>query len=229
MAQIVCKNLAVGYGNTVIKSNINFKVEKGDYLCIIGENGCGKSTLMKTILGLENAIDGEIVFSDDVKKNEIGYLPQPTQLQRDFPASVSEVVMSGFLNRNGLKPFYTKKQKAEFKNVMTNLNIQELEKRCYRELSGGQQQKVLLARALCATDKILLLDEPVAALDPKASEDFYNLLAQINANGTTVIMISHDVNEAVKYATKILCLNSPCFFGSQKEYFEFIKGGEQNA
>ena len=111
---------------------------------------------------------------------------------------------------------------------MKNLNIQELEKRCYRELSGGQQQKVLLARALCATDKILLLDEP-QALDPKASEDFYNLLAQINSNGTTVIMISHDVNEAVKYATKILCLNSPCFFGSQKEYFEFIKGGEQNA
>lgn len=184
---------------------------------------------MKTILGLESALNGGIVFSDDIKKNEIGYMPQQTQLQRDFPASVSEVVMSGFLNRNGMRPFYTKKQKAEFKKVMKNLNIQELEKRCYRELSGGQQQKVLLARALCATDKILLLDEPVAALDPKASEDFYNLLAQINANGTTVIMISHDVNEAVKYATKILCLNSPCFFGSQKEYFEFIKGGEQNA
>ena len=213
MAQIVCKNLAVGYGNTVVKSNINFNVEKGDSLCIIGENGCGKSTLMKTILGLESALNGGIVFSDDIKKNEIGYMPQQTQLQRDFPASVSEVVMSGFLNRNGMRPFYTKKQKAEFKKVMKNLNIQELEKRCYRELSGGQQQKVLLARAL----------------DPKASEDFYNLLAQINANGTTVIMISHDVNEAVKYATKILCLNSPCFFGSQKEYFEFIKGGEQNA
>ena len=229
MAQIVCKNLAVGYGKTVVKSNINFNVEKGDYLCIIGENGCGKSTLMKTILGLESALNGKIVFSDDIKKNEIGYLPQQTQLQRDFPASVSEVVMSGFLNRNGLRLFYTKKQKAEFKKVMKNLNIEELEKRCYRELSGGQQQKVLLARALCATDKILLLDEPVAALDPKASEDFYNLLAKINSNGTTIIMISHDVNEAVKYATKILCLNSSCFFKSQKEYFEFIKGGEQNA
>lgn len=229
MAQIVCKNLTVGYGNTVVKDNINFNVENGDYLCIIGENGCGKSTLMKTILGLQSALDGEIAFSNDVKKSEIGYLPQQTQLQRDFPASVREVIMSGFLNHSALVPFYTKKQKFEFKTIMQNLKIENLEKRCYRELSGGQQQKVLLARALCATDKIILLDEPVAALDPVASDEFYKLLAQINSNGTTVIMISHDVNKAVNYATKILCLNSPCFFGTREEYFELNKGGEQNA
>ncbi len=229
MAQIECKNLAIGYGNTIIKSDITFSVNEGDYLCIIGENGCGKSTLMKTILGLQNPIDGEIKFSDGTKKTDIGYLPQQTQLQRDFPASVTEVIMSGFLNKNGLKPFYSKKQKAEFETILQNLKIEKLRKRCYRELSGGQQQKVLLARALCATDKIILLDEPVAALDPTASEEFYELLAKVNSNGTTVIMISHDVNKAVEYATKVLSLNSPYFFGTREEYFEFNQGGEQNA
>ncbi len=229
MAQIECKNLAIGYGNTIIKSDIIFSVNEGDYLCIIGENGCGKSTLMKTILGLQNPIDGEIKFSDGTKKTDIGYLPQQTQLQRDFPASVTEVIMSGFLNKNGLKPFYSKKQKAEFETILQNLKIEKLRKRCYRELSGGQQQKVLLARALCATDKIILLDEPVAALDPTASEEFYELLAKVNSNGTTVIMISHDVNKAVEYATKVLSLNSPYFFGTREEYFEFNQGGEQNA
>ncbi len=229
MAQIECKNLAIGYGNTIIKSDITFSVNEGDYLCIIGENGCGKSTLMKTILGLQNPIDGEIKFSDGTKKTDIGYLPQQTQLQRDFPASVTEVIMSGFLNKNGLKPFYSKKQKAEFETILQNLKIENLRKRCYRELSGGQQQKVLLARALCATDKIILLDEPVAALDPTASEEFYELLAKVNSNGTTVIMISHDVNKAVEYATKVLSLNSPYFFGTREEYFEFNQGGEQNA
>ncbi len=229
MAQIECKNLAIGYGNTIIKSDITFSVNEGDYLCIIGENGCGKSTLMKTILGLQNPIDGEISFSDGTKKNDIGYLPQQTQLQRDFPASVTEVIMSGFLNKNGLKPFYSKRQKAEFETVLQNLKIESLRKRCYRELSGGQQQKVLLARALCATDKIILLDEPVAALDPTASDEFYELLAKVNSNGTTVIMISHDVNKAVKYATKVLSLNSPYFFGTREEYFEVNQGGEQNA
>lgn len=229
MAQIECKNLAIGYGNTIIKSDITFSVNEGDYLCIIGENGCGKSTLMKTILGLQNPIDGEISFSDGTKKNDIGYLPQQTQLQRDFPASVTEVIMSGFLNKNGLKPFYSKRQKAEFETVLQNLKIESLRKKCYRELSGGQQQKVLLARALCATDKIILLDEPVAALDPTASDEFYELLAKVNSNGTTVIMISHDVNKAVKYATKVLSLNSPYFFGTREEYFEVNQGGEQNA
>lgn len=228
MAQIVCKNLALGYGNTTIKEDINFSIEKGDYLCIIGENGCGKSTLMKTILGLLSPIDGEIILSDGIKRKDIGYLPQQTQLQRDFPASVKEVIMSGFLNKSGLNPFYTKSQKSKFKSIIKKLKIENLEKRCYRELSGGQQQKVLLARALCATEKIILLDEPVAALDPNASEEFYNLITDINASDTTVIMISHDVKEAIKYATKILCLDSPCFFGNKSEYLETVKRGEQN-
>lgn len=228
MAQIVCKNLALGYGNKTIKEDINFSIQKGDYLCIIGENGCGKSTLMKTILGLLSPIDGEIILSDGIKRKDIGYLPQQTQLQRDFPASVKEVIMSGFLNKSGLNPFYTKVQKTKFKSIMQRLKIENLEKRCYRELSGGQQQKVLLARALCATEKIILLDEPVAALDPNASEEFYNLITDINASGTTVIMISHDVKEAIKYATKILCLDSPCFFGNKSEYLETVKRGEQN-
>ena len=172
MVQIVCKNLAVGYGNTVVKSNINFNVEKGDYLCIIGENGCGKSTLMKTILGLESALDGEIVFSNDIKKNEIGYLPQQTQLQRDFPASVSEVVMSGFLNRNGLRPFYTKKQKSEFKKVMKNLNIQELEKRCYRELSGVNSKRYYLREHSVPQIKFFYLTSRLRLLTQRQARTF---------------------------------------------------------
>lgn len=228
MEQLRCKNLVLGYGNNIVSKGISFSVNKGDYTCIIGENGTGKTTLMKSILGLNKQISGEIIFSDRIKKNNIGYLPQQTQLQRDFPASVKEVVMSGFLNHCGINPFYTIKQKNKFKRIMDNLNISRLEKRCYRELSGGQQQKVLLARALCATDKLLLLDEPVAALDPKASKEFYQLISKINSQGTTIIMISHDVDVAINFASHIVDMNKPYFFGTREEYISKRIGGEQN-
>ncbi|MGN0458772.1 MAG: metal ABC transporter ATP-binding protein [Eubacterium sp.] len=225
MALIECKNVALGYDNKIVLDNLNFSVNSGDYLCIIGENGSGKSTLMKTILGLKTPLDGEIIFGDGLKKNEIGYLPQQTLVQRDFPASVWEIVLSGCLNKSGLKPFYSKSSKELAKRNMERMNISSLSKRCYRELSGGQQQRVLLARALCATEKILLLDEPVSGLDPKVTAEMYQLIKELNDNGATIIMISHDMHAALKYASHILQVGNDVFFGTKEQY---LKEAEQN-
>ncbi|MCR5522250.1 MAG: ABC transporter ATP-binding protein [Clostridia bacterium] len=233
MSELECRNLTLGYDSKIVISNLNFKVESGNYLCIIGENGSGKSTLMKTILGLRPAISGEIIFGDGMKKNEIGYLPQQTVVQKDFPASVQEIVISGCLGKSGLSPFYSKKEKATAVKNMERMNILPLSGRCYRELSGGQQQRVLLARALCATDRMLLLDEPVAGLDPKVTVEMYNLIKELNSNGTTIIMISHDIVSALKYATHILHIGNDVFFGTKEEYLAssdslILAGGEQN-
>ena len=219
MAQLICSDLTIGYDSRTVISNLNFTVESGEYICIVGENGSGKSTLMKTILGLQSPIAGKVVFSDGLKKNEIGYLPQQTQAQRDFPASVSEIVVSGFQGKCGIKPFYTKAQKQEAEKSMEKLNILHLAKSSYRELSGGQQQRVLLARALCSTSKILLLDEPVSGLDPKVSAEMYQLIYDLNKNDKiTVIMISHDITAALKYSDKILHIDKDIFFGTKSEY-----------
>jgi zinc transport system ATP-binding protein len=220
MALLECKNLTLGYDSRIVISDLNFKVESGDYLCIVGENGSGKSTLMRTILGLKAANSGEIIMGDGLKQNEIGYLPQQTVVQRDFPASVYEIVISGCLNKTGLKPFYTKECKALAQKNMERMNISDLSKRCYRELSGGQQQRVLLARALCATEKMLLLDEPVSGLDPKVTAEMYGLIDSLNKQGITIIMISHDINAAISYASHILHIGSSTFFGTKEEYLK---------
>ncbi len=218
MAYLTVKNLSVGYENRVVAENIDFIVNKGDYLCIVGENGSGKSTLMKTLLGLKSPTSGEIVFGDGLKRNEIGYLPQQTAVQRDFPASVYEVVLSGCVGKNGWRPFYSGADKALAKENIEKMGITELVNRCYRELSGGQQQRVLLARALCATKKILLLDEPVAGLDPRVTVEMYHTIAQLNTDGVTIIMISHDI-AAVKYASHVLHIgHRPLFFGTREDY-----------
>lgn len=219
MAQLVCENLAIGYDGKAILQNLNFEINAGDYLCIVGENGSGKSTLMKTILGLQPPVSGKITVGDGLKKNEIGYLPQQTSAQRDFPASVKEIVLSGCQGRCGMRPFYTKEEKRLAADAMEKMQISEYAKRCYRELSGGQQQRVLLARALCATRKILLMDEPVSALDPKATAEMYALIEKLNReDGITVIMISHDVQAAVHYASHILHIGDSVFFGTREEY-----------
>lgn len=219
MAQLVCENLAVGYDGKAILQNLNFEINAGDYLCIVGENGSGKSTLMKTILGLQPPVSGKITTGDGLKKTEIGYLPQQTSAQRDFPASVKEIVLSGCQGRCGMRPFYTKEEKRLAADAMKKMQISEYAKRCYRELSGGQQQRVLLARALCATRKILLMDEPVSALDPKATAEMYALIEKLNReDGITVIMISHDVHAAVHYASHILHIGASVFFGTREEY-----------
>lgn len=180
MAQLTCKNLTLGYDNRAIQEDLNFSISAGDYLCIVGENGSGKSTLMKTLLHLQSPISGTIELGDGLKKNEIGYLPQQTLVQRDFPASVKEIVLSGCQSRCGFRPFYNKEEKRIARKAMEKMMIQDLADHCYRELSGGQQQRVLLARALCAAQKILLLDEPVSGLDPRVTAEMYQLIRDLN-------------------------------------------------
>ena len=218
--QIICKNVSLGYESHIISENINFAVAQGDYLCIVGENGAGKSTLIKTLLGLHPPITGQIEFSDGLKQNEIGYLPQQNNFQRDFPASVQEVVISGCLNRCGLRPFYRRAEREIARANMEKLGIEALRSRCYRELSGGQQQRVLLARALCATRRLLLLDEPVSGLDPSASAEMYAIIRRLNKEeGITILMISHDLFAATREADHILHLaHRPLFFGGTEDY-----------
>lgn len=230
MPQIKCTDLTLGYGSQEILSGLSFEVNAGDYLCIVGENGSGKTTLMKTILGLRKPLSGSIEFSEGLSARDIGYLPQQTDVQRDFPASVQEIVLSGTLGRGGFHPFYSKKDKALAEKAMERMNITHLKKRCYRELSGGQQQRVLLARALCATQKILLLDEPVAGLDPKVTAEMYELISDLNKNdGVTIIMISHDVDKALRYASHILHIGSELFYGTRHEYLKKRMIGKEDA
>ena len=217
MPQIVCENASLGYDGKPIVTGLNFTVNAGDYLCIVGENGSGKSTLMKTILNLTPPLAGSIRM-EGLKPTQIGYLPQQTQVQRDFPASVLEIVLSGFQGQRGWRPFYTKKEKAAASANLKKLGLEGFERRCYRELSGGQQQRVLLARALCATQKCLLLDEPISGLDPKATAQMYEIIEQLHREGITIIMISHDVGVALADATHILHIGKHLFFGTKESY-----------
>ena len=222
MAYITCKDLTLRYDALTVQEHLSFTVEKGDYLCIVGENGSGKSTLVKCLLGLKSADAGTLTLGDGLKRNEIGYLPQQSQIQRSFPASVEEVVRSGCLNSHGIHPFYTKADKARAAEQMERLNITALADRCYRELSGGQQQRVLLARALCATGKLLLLDEPLTGLDPLVASELYGILRHIHEDhGITVVMVTHDVENAVRYASNILHIGrDESFFGTVAAYRE---------
>ena len=217
MPQIICENAALGYDGKPLVTGLNFVVNAGDYLCIVGENGSGKSTLMKTILNLTAPLAGAIRM-EGLRPTEIGYLPQQTQVQRDFPASVQEIVRSGFQGQCGLRPFYTREEKAVAARNLERLGLGGFERRCYRELSGGQQQRVLLARALCATRKCLLLDEPVSGLDPKAAAQMYEIIRQLHQEGITIIMISHDLESALNHATHVLHIGKELFFGTKEAY-----------
>ena len=220
MAQIICEQLAVGYDGHEVLSGVNFSVGAGDYLCVIGENGSGKTTLMKTLLGLLKPVSGSIRFSDGITRSDIGYLPQQTEAQKDFPASVYEVVISGCQGRCGLRPFYNRAEKNLALEAMKKMNILNLPGRCYRELSGGQQQRVLLARALCASRKAIILDEPAAGLDYESASEMYRTIHEMNCNdGMTVIMISHDIEASIEHANLILRLiRKSMFFGRKKEF-----------
>ena len=226
MAQLTCQNLRVGYDGKSVLQDLSFEVFAGDYLCIVGENGSGKSTLMKTILGLQPPISGRILTGDGLRNNEIGYLPQQTAAQKDFPASVWEVVLSGRQNHPHFPPFYTKADKEDALRNMELLDLLPLKKRCYRDLSGGQQQRVLLARALCATKKLLLLDEPVTGLDPVMTNEMYQLIRRINREqNVTIIMVSHDIRNILPDATHILQLDQKqVFFGPMDEYLKTEAG-----
>lgn len=223
MALLDCKNLILGYEGKQIVKDLSFTVNIGDYLCIVGENGSGKSTIIKTLTGLIPPIGGQIIMGEELRHNEFGYLPQQTAVQKDFPASVREIVLSGCLNRCGLRPFYSREEKQLAACNMERLGIDNLAGHCYRELSGGQQQRVLLARALCATGRLLLLDEPAAGLDPKATADMYSMVEQLNIeDGITVVMISHDISSALKYASHILHIGNgkTLFFGKKDDYIK---------
>ena len=224
MAQLTVRDLSVGYDAQCVAEGLNFSVNAGDYLCVVGENGSGKTTLMRTLLHLQDPIGGQIITGDDLKKNEIGYLPQQTVVQKDFPASVREIVLSGCQGRCGRRPFYSREEKMLAASNMERMGITALADRCYRELSGGQQQRVLLARALCATRKLLLLDEPVAGLDPRVTSEMYQLIEGLNGEGITIIMISHDIAAAVRYASHILHIGETVFFGTKEEYLQSEAG-----
>ncbi|MDR0396907.1 MAG: ABC transporter ATP-binding protein [Oscillospiraceae bacterium] len=216
---IRCRDVSFAYDGVIALRGVSFDVNAGDSLCVVGENGSGKSTLMTLLLRLKSPQSGSIEFDGALRADEVGYLPQQTAAQKDFPASVREVVLSGRLSSRQWQPFYTRADRAMAERNMDRLGILDLANRCYRELSGGQQQRALLARALCATKTLLLLDEPVAGLDPLATSDLYELIDSIRADGVTIIMVSHDVQSVIKHATSILHLRvEPLFFGGADEY-----------
>ena len=214
---ISIQNLSVEFSSKSLFDNVTFVINKRDRIALVGRNGAGKSTMLKIIAGLQSPTSGSVSKPNDIT---IGYLPQQTLMQKDFPASVGEIVLSGCLASCGMKPFYSAKQKKLAFSSMERLGISGMKNRCYRDLSGGQQQRVLLARALCAASKMLLLDEPVTGLDPAASAEMYNIVSDLNEKEKiTIIMVSHDIEAAVKYASHILHLGSEMqFFGTKEEY-----------
>ena len=222
MTLFSCKDLTLGYDGRAVAENLNFEVEKGDYLCVIGENGSGKSTLIKTLLGLNKPLSGEIKRSEAFSPRRIGYMPQQTPVQKDFPASVREVVLSGFLGGKKFLSFYSRNDRLAAAAIMERLGIASLADRCIRELSGGQQQRTLLARAMCAAKDVLLVDEPCAGLDEQGSKELYALLDELHRkDGMTVIMVTHDKEAAETYAEKILKLGhakNSRFYGTRDEY-----------
>lgn len=225
MALISCEDVTLGYENMILVQNLTFSVNTGDYLCIVGENGTGKTTLMRTLLHLRPPLSGRIVTGDGLRPAEIGYLPQQTDIQRDFPASVREIVLSGCQGRCGLRPFYSGSDRKLAAESMEKMGISALSRRCYRDLSGGQQQRVLLARALCAAGRLLLLDEPVSGLDPRVTADMYDLIDRLNKNdGMTIVMISHDLAAALQYASHILYLGDDVFYGTKADFLQSPAG-----
>ncbi len=220
MELIKCENLSIGYDGKPLLSNINFTVCHGDYFCVIGDNGAGKSTLIKTILGLTPPLRGKVTLCNNFNFNDIGYIPQQTQVQKDFPASVWEVVLSGCLNARSFNPFYSKKDKEKAKILLEKMNIAHLAKKSFNKISGGQQQRALLVRALCATNKMLLLDEPTSGLDLASTKEMYSFVKELNEEGTTICMVTHDSENALKYSNRIASISSCVDVLSTAEYFE---------
>ena len=215
-----CRDASLGYEGKPVWEHLTFQVRSGDYLCIVGENGSGKSTLLKSLLGLLKPLSGEIVHADTLRGGSIGYLPQQTRAQKDFPATVTEVVRSGFISGKGMRFFYTAQEKSRALMNMGKLGVLELKDRCYRELSGGQQQRVLLARALCAAGELLILDEPVTGLDPAAAQELYRTLEYLNKQeGIAIVAVTHDIRSALRYADHILHAgHGTYFFGTAADY-----------
>ncbi|OUQ21486.1 ABC transporter [Lachnoclostridium sp. An14] len=232
---IECSGAGFGYENFDVVTDVTMEILPGDYIGVVGENGAGKSTFIKGLLGLLKPTSGEIRMAEDLKKTGIGYLPQQTAAQKDFPATVWEVVLSGTLSRAGYRPFYSREEKRLAELNMERLGICDLRRKCYRDLSGGQKQRVLIARALCATERLLILDEPITGLDPSAAQEFYQVVRRLNREqGVAILMVSHDIQNMVLQAKKILHLKQKVlFYGSVEEYRksplgrQFLGGGEE--
>ena len=231
MSQLECKNITIGYEKDIVVKDVSFSVEMGEYISIVGENGTGKSSILKGILGLIPIKSGEIEFEDRLLKSHIGYLSQQNPMQKEFPASVYEVVLSGCQNSKGISPFYSKKSKSMARKNIIRLGMEEYIKKSFADLSGGQKQRVLLARALCATERMILLDEPVTGLDPIAIREMYTLIKKLNREfNITIIMVTHDIEKALEYSDRILHLSKEdYFFGTVEEYrnskyFNELKG-----
>lgn len=222
MPLITCKDITLDYDGLITVSGLQFQVEEQDYLCIIGDNGTGKSTLMKALLGLKHPTHGSIVLENGIYRRDFGYLAQQTDVQKEFPASVWEVILSGCLNRKGFHPFYSAYDKERGREAMETLGILNLKDHCYRELSGGQQQRVLLARAMCATNRILLLDEPTTGLDPTMTTELFEWVGRMNRqDGVAIIMVTHDTHCAVKYSKHILHLHDGIgFYSTTPNYIQ---------
>ena len=220
-------NVNMSYENNRVISDLSLSVNSGDYLYIVGENGSGKTTLLRGLLGLKKLDSGKIVFGDELKQSEIGYLPQQTEIQRDFPASVTEVVRSGRSGRRKFGFFYSSSDKKAVKDAMRRLEISDLAKKCYHDLSGGQQQRVLLARAICASKKLLILDEPVSGLDIGASGELYDVIDMLNREGITIIMITHDINAVTGGRGNVLHIgkHKALFYGTCKDYKKAVAEG----
>ena len=225
---IKCEHTDFGYENHDAVIDLNLEIYPGDYLCVVGENGSGKSTLIKGMLGLLKPTGGSLSVADELKRGGIGYLPQQTAAQKDFPATVQEVVLSGTLSRRGNRPFYSRAERKLAAHNLERLGIEHLKQKCSRELSGGQQQRVLIARALCATEQLLILDEPITGLDPSAIQDFYHLIKKLNKeDGITIIMVSHDIGNVISQANKILHLHRRVVFcGTAEAYRQSVAGKE---
>ena len=225
MSAVSVSDVTLSYDNLTVAEHVSFDVEFGDYVCIVGENGTGKSTLLKTIVGIHQPKSGHILFDCDIRNGDIGYLPQQMVVRDDFPASVGEIVLSGCLGLLGKRPFFGAEERRIADKNMDLLGISDLKKISFRELSGGQRQRVLLAKALCCARKILVLDEPVTGLDPLVTADMYSILRLINGEGVTIIMVSHEIGEAVKQASKILHLKHGVeFYGKTEDYLKSSVG-----
>ena len=207
MSYITCKDLAVGYDGRAVASGLNFSIDKGDYLCIVGENGAGKSTLVKTLLGLLKPVSGEIKFGDNLTSRDIGYLPQQTPVQKDFPATVWEVALSGTLPKCGARPFYGRKEKQLAQSQLERLGMWDIRRKCYRHLSGGQQQRVSIARALAMKPDILFFDEPTSALDPELTGEILKVIKDLAAEHMTMVIVTHEMNFAKNVSNHIIFMD----------------------
>lgn len=223
---IVCRDVSLGYEGQTVLSHLNLTIRDGDYLCIVGDNGSGKSTLLRGLLGLLAPQSGEILRAPELERGAVGYLPQQTRAQRDFPATVLEVALSGCLNQKGSRFFYTRAQKSQALMNLGKLGVLEWKDKSYRELSGGQQQRVLLARALCAAGRLLILDEPITGLDPAAAQDLYKTLSYLNTKeGMAIVMVTHDLGPALRSVRSVLHIGQRgTFLGPVADYLASPQG-----